>query len=159
MRLSTIPYSTALGILQLSGIVQCLSVPPRETAGSMLSSLTPPSASNDSVLTLGFHWEVIVTCAPDGYPVEKRRIAEGIAEVLDYLKNKITGYPILGAMSSGRYDRKLWLNSYGDIANGAQKILDKCSPGDKYVSGEAWFYEVNPTQEGGWVVMVEYTRC
>ncbi|KAK1773125.1 hypothetical protein QBC45DRAFT_105719 [Copromyces sp. CBS 386.78] len=168
MRPSTIAWcSMSLAILQLSSIVHCLSVP-SETAGSLPDP--PPSASNESVSALGFHWEVIVTCALDGYPVKKKRIAEGI----EYLKNKVSGYPSLGSMQSGRVscsyksaiswanlyrDRGLVLNSYSDIANGAQKILDKCSPGDKYVTGEAWFYEVDPRQEGGWVVMVEYNRC
>ncbi|KAK3953022.1 hypothetical protein QBC32DRAFT_369857 [Pseudoneurospora amorphoporcata] len=152
--LSSQPLSTfKLQTFQLSSIVHCLSVP-SVTAGSLPGP--PPSASNESVSALGFHWKVKVTCALDGYPVKKRRIAEGI----EYLKNKVSGYPSLGSMESGRYhDRGLVLNSYSDIANGAQKILDKCSPGDKYVTGEAWFYEVDPRQKGGWVVMVGYNRC
>ncbi|WPJ60914.1 hypothetical protein SMAC4_13309 [Sordaria macrospora] len=96
-----------------------------------------------------------IICNADGYPVQRRRIAEGI----EFLRNRVTGSPSLGPIDFERYPNyRIDLNSYGQIADGAQMILDQCSPGDKYVSGEVVF-TTSDDPEGAWAVFVSLAHC
>ncbi|KAH7632594.1 hypothetical protein B0T09DRAFT_76717 [Sordaria sp. MPI-SDFR-AT-0083] len=110
-----------------------------------------------------------IICNADGYPVQRRRIAEGI----EFLRNRVTGSPSLGPIDFERVscshnsdihwtnvypNYRIDLNSYGQIADGAQMILDQCSPGDKYVSGEVVF-TTSDDPEGAWAVFVSLAHC
>ncbi|KAK1777634.1 hypothetical protein QBC45DRAFT_443427 [Copromyces sp. CBS 386.78] len=169
MRLSKIAYSISLAVFQLSSNVRCL---PQGVSGIPPLNEPPfnqPPSNEPVPEPLSDRWDIRIKCDLDGYPVKRKSIAEGIK----YLRNGVTGSPSLGPIDFERvscshksgiywanlyYKHRFDLDSYGEIADGAQMILDECSTGDKYVSGEAVFTTLDDP-EGAWAVFVEFAHC
>lgn len=118
MRLSKIAYSISLAILQvgnrpyfinllnirltfvsqLISNAQCL---PQSVPGITPSnepSFNQPRSKELVPKSLSDRWDMKIICDADGYPVQRRRIAEGI----EFLRNRVTGSPSLGPIDFER---------------------------------------------------------